>query len=158
MLTFGNLSFTIEDIFYRGLIMKKVFKILNLLSVVAMSCVLICCSGGGSSSDDDVETEAPAVSTATTTTSYLARCEYTVSEGSHMINDHEAEPGFVLDETRQAVPFIENTIVSRISGSRYLVTAYAGYYLESTNPIVAVVLPAGIIGNEIDPVTNCWVR
>lgn len=134
--------------------MKKVVRIFTMLSVVAMSCVLICCSGGGSSSDDD---DAPAVSTATTTTSYLARCEYTVSEGSHMVNDHEAEPGFVI-ENGQAVPFIENTIVSRISGSRYLVTAYAGYYLESTNPIVAVVLPARIIGNEIDPVTNCWVR
>ncbi|MBR4248365.1 MAG: hypothetical protein IKQ13_15420 [Treponema sp.] len=139
--------------------MKKVVRIFTILSVLAIGGLLICCSGGGSSSDDD---DAPAVSTTSTTTttptSYLARCEYTVSEGSHMINDHEAEPGFVLDETRQAVPFIENTIVSRISGSRYLVTAYAGYYLESTNPIVAVVLPAGIIGNEIDPVTNCWVR
>ena len=66
-----------------------------------------------------------------------------------MINDHEAEPGFVI-ENGQAVPFIENTIVSRISGSRYLVTAYAGYYLESTNPIVAVVLPAGITCSGID--------
>ncbi|MBO4387483.1 MAG: hypothetical protein J5817_10790 [Treponema sp.] len=54
--------------------MKKVFKILNLLSVVAMSCVLICCSGGGSSSDDDEDVavestpETPAVSTTETPT------------------------------------------------------------------------------------------
>lgn|GEM_PF-1785979 len=146
MLKFGNLSFIINDIFYRGLIMKKVFKILNLLSVVAMSCVLICCSGGGSSSDDD---DAPAVSTTTTTTSYLARCEYTDTPGDHLINENLAENGYVLESGR-AVPFIENTIVSRISGSRYLVTAYAGYYLESTNPIRAVVLPAGITCSGID--------
>lgn len=129
--------------------MKKVLRILTLLSVVAMSCVLNCCSGGGSSSDDDVETEAPAVSTATTTTSYLARCEYTDTPGDHLINENLAENGYVLESGR-AVPFIENTIVSRISGSRYLVTAYAGYYLESTNPIRAVVLPAGITCSGID--------
>lgn len=129
--------------------MKKVLRILTLLSVVTMSCVLICCSGGGSSSDDDVETEAPAVSTASTPTSYLARCEYTDTPGDHLINENLAENGYVLESGR-AVPFIENTIVSRISGSRYLVTAYAGYYLESTNPIRAVVLPAGITCSGID--------
>ena len=159
MLTFGNLSFIINDIFYRGLIMKKVFKILNLLSVVAMSCILICCSGGGSSSDDD---DAPAVSTTstpttTTPTSYLARCEYTVSEGSHMVNDHEAEPGFVI-ENGQAVPFIENTIVRLKSGRTYWVTAIAGYYIASTDPIRARPLPSEITGyTEIDPATNCWI-
>ena len=63
--------------------MKKVVRIFTMLSVVAMSCVLICGSGGGSSSDDD---DAPAVSTtsttATTPTNYLARVMYTSRRGS----------------------------------------------------------------------------
>lgn len=129
--------------------MKKVLRILTLLSVVAMSCVLICCSGGGSSSDGDVETEAPAVSTASTPTSYLARCEYTDTPGDHLINENLAENGYVLESGR-AVPFIANTRVRLKSGTTYLVTADQGYYLESTNPIVAVVLPAGITCSGID--------
>ncbi|MBQ2356734.1 MAG: hypothetical protein II397_13090 [Treponema sp.] len=129
--------------------MKKVVRIFILLSVVAMSCVLICCSGGGSSSDDDVETEAPAVSTATTTTSYLARCEYTDTPGDHLINENLAENGYVLESGR-AVPYFENTRVSLKSGTTYWVTAEHGYYLESTHPIVAVVLPAGITCSGID--------
>ncbi|MBQ5434026.1 MAG: hypothetical protein IIU30_11365 [Treponema sp.] len=133
--------------------MKKVFKILNLLSVVAMSCVLICCSGGGSSSDDD---DAPAVSTTSTpttttpvVTNYLARCEYTDTPGDHLINENLAENGYVLESGR-AVPYFENTRVSLKSGTTYWVTAEHGYYLESTNPIVAVVLPAGITCSGID--------
>ena len=141
--------------------MKKVVRIFTMLSVLAIGGLLICCSGGGSSSDDD---DAPAVSTTSTTnttpvvTSYLARCEYTVSEGNHMINDHEAEPGFVLDETGQAVPFIENTRVRLKSGRTYWVTAIAGYYIASTDPIRACPLPSEITGyTEIDPATNCWI-
>lgn len=126
--------------------MKKVVRIFTMLSVLAIGGLLICCSGGGSSSDDD---DAPAVSTATTTTSYLARCEYTDTPGDHLINENLAENGYVLDSGR-AVPFIANTIVSRISGSTYLVTACTGYYLESTNPIVAIRLPAGITCSGID--------
>lgn len=126
--------------------MKKVLRILTLLSVVTMSCVLICCSGGGSSSDDD---DAPAVSTTTTTTSYLARCEYTDTPGDHLINENLAKNGYVLESGR-AVPFIANTRVRLKSGTTYLVTADQGYYLESTNPIVAVVLPAGITCSGID--------
>lgn len=126
--------------------MKKVVRIFTMLSVVTMSCVLICCSGGGSSSDDD---DAPAVSTATTTTSYLARCEYTDTPGDHLINENLAENGYVLESGR-AVPFIANTRVRLKSGTTYLVTADQGYYLESTNPIRAVVLPAGITCSGID--------
>ena len=75
-----------------------------------------------------------------------------------MINDHEAEPGFVLDETRQAVPFIENTRVRLKSGRTYWVTAIAGYYIASTDPIRARPLPSEITGyTEIDPATNCWI-
>ena len=75
-----------------------------------------------------------------------------------MINDHEAEPGFVLDETRQAVPFIENTRVRLKSGRTYWVTAIAGYYIASTDPIRACPLPSEITGyTEIDPATNCWI-
>ena len=173
MLTFGNLSFIINDIFYRGLIMKKVFKILNLLSVVAMSCVLICCSGGGSSSDDD---DAPAVSTTstpttTTPTSYLARVMYTATAGDN-INMYNgcANEGYSLwrgSAGNYAVPWDPNTISSLISENttttpataRFWLTAKAGYYIEVTsNNYAALVLPAGVIGSEIDPNTNCWVR
>lgn len=129
--------------------MKKVVRIFTMLSVLAIGGLLICCSGGGSSSDDDVETEAPAVSTATTTTSYLARCEYTDTPGDHLINENLAENGYVLESGR-AVPYFENTRVSLKSGTTYWVTAEHGYYLESTNPIVAVVLPAGITCSGID--------
>ena len=164
MLTFGNLPFIIDDIFYRGLIMKKVFKILNLLSVVAMSCVLICCSGGGSSSGDEdapavSTTETPAVSTTNSTpvvTNYLARCEYTDTPGDHLINEYLAENGYMLDSSGRAVPYFENTRVSLKSGTTYWVTAAQGYYLERTNPIVAVVLPAGITCSGIDD-AGYWI-
>lgn len=126
--------------------MKKVVRIFTMLSVLAIGGLLICCSGGGSSSDDD---DAPAVSTTTTTTSYLARCEYTDTPGDHLINENLAENGYVLESGR-AVPFIANTRVRLKSGTTYLVTADQGYYLESTNPIVAVKLPAGITCYGID--------
>ncbi len=74
-----------------------------------------------------------------------------------MVNDHEAEPGFVI-ENGQAVPFIENTIVRLKSGRTYWVTAIAGYYIASTDPIRARPLPSEITGyTEIDPATNCWI-
>lgn len=139
--------------------MKKVVRIFTMLSVVAMSCVLICCSGGGSSSDGDVETEAPAVSTTNSTpvvTNYLARCEYTDTPGNHMINEHLAENGYIIDDGGRAVPYFENTIVRLKSGTTYWVTAEQGYYLESTNPIRAVVLPAGITCSGIDD-AGYWI-
>lgn len=102
-----------------------------------MSCVLICCSGGGSSSEDEdvaVEStpETPAVSTTetpavSTPTTYLARCEYTDTPGDHLINEYEAENGYMLDSDGRAVPYFENTRVSLKSGTTYWVTAIAGY-------------------------------
>lgn len=133
--------------------MKKVVRIFTMLSVLAIGGLLICCSGGGSSSDDDVAAEStPAVSTTNSTpvvTNFLARCEYTDTPGDHLINENLAENGYVLESGR-AVPFIANTRVRLKSGTTYLVTADQGYYLESTNPIVAVVLPAGITCSGID--------
>lgn len=130
-----------------------------------MSCVLICCSGGGSSSEDEdvaVEStpETPAVSTTetpavSTPTTYLARCEYTDTPGDHLINEYEAENGYYIIDGC-AVPHFENTIVSRISGLTYWVTAEQGYYLESTNPIRAVVLPNGITCSGIDD-AGYWI-
>ena len=178
MLTFGNLSFTIADIFYRGLIMKKVFKILNLLSVVAMSCVLICCSGGGSSSDDEdvaVEStpETPAVSTTetptvSTPTTYLARVMYTSRRGEY-INNGKADANHDLYEGGYALPLVMTVDHIRVEPiddlstnpetARFYIMADAGFYLEiQGNLYSALVLPDGIIGNEIDPVTNYWVR
>ncbi|MBQ1645094.1 MAG: hypothetical protein II103_11285, partial [Treponema sp.] len=78
--------------------MKKVVRIFTMLSVLAMSCVLICCSGGGSSSDDeDVAVEStPAVSTTTTTTNYLARLLYTTREGENMRDSSMCVDGYLL--------------------------------------------------------------
>ena len=134
-----------------------------------MSCVLICCSGGGSSSDDD---DAPAVSTASTTTTtltnYLARVMYTSRKGEY-INNGKADANHDLYEGGYAVPLVmtvEHIRVEPIDDlstnpetARFYIMADAGYYLEIDGDCYsALVLPAGVIGNEIDPATNCWVR
>ena len=146
--------------------MKKVVRIFILLSVVAMSCVLICCSGGGSSSDDD---DAPAVSTTSTPTNYLARLLYTTREGENMVDSSMCVDGYLLYNNRYAIPDYNQTYirVDTVSSDTtttpptvtFSLTAIQGYHiLLLNNRYEACPLPAGIIGNEIDPVTNCWVR
>ncbi|MBP5747779.1 MAG: hypothetical protein J6W63_05365 [Treponema sp.] len=143
--------------------MKKVVRIFTMLSVVAIGGLLICCSGGGSSSDGDVETEAPAVSTTSTpttttpvVTNYLARCEYTTTAGENMVNG-SCVNGYLLI-SGCAVPEIENVVPSVKSGTTFWMTAIEGYYIASTNPIMACPLPSEITGyTEIDPATNCWI-
>ena len=151
--------------------MKKVVRIFTMLSVLAIGGLLICCSGGGSSSDDD---DAPAVSTTstpttTTPTSYLARVLYTTWEGNHMVNPSMCESGYYIYEGIAIPAYEPQSLISvaHISSDTsvtpptvtYSLTAAQGYYLvRQNNRYEACPLPAGIIGNEIDPVTNYWVR
>lgn len=154
--------------------MKKVVRIFTMLSVLAIGGLLICCSGGGSSSDDeDVAVEStPAVSTATTTTTtptnYLARVMYTSRRGEYISNG-SADANHDLYEGGYAVPLVMTVDHIRVEPiddlstnpetARFYIMADAGFYLEiQGNLYSALVLPDGIIGNEIDPVTNCWVR
>ncbi|MBQ2466058.1 MAG: hypothetical protein II507_13890, partial [Treponema sp.] len=154
--------------------MKKVVRIFTMLSVLAIGGLLICCSGGGSSSDDD---DAPAVSTTSTTTTttptiittqtnYLARVMYTVRRGEY-INEGLADANHDLYEG-YAVPQVMMVSHMRVEPiddlstnpetARFYIMADAGFYLEiQGNLYSALVLPDGIIGNEIDPVTNYWV-
>ena len=158
--------------------MKKVVRIFILLSVVAMSCVLICCSGGGSSSDGDVETEAPAVSTAstpttttptiiTTQTNWPARIMYTARRGEHINARGLADSEYDLyGNSGYAVPICgENMYVTPIDDlttnpetARFWMNAEAGYYLDVyVHFYVALRLPYEIIDLEINPNTNCWI-
>ena len=150
--------------------MKKVVRIFTMLSVLAMSCVLICCSGGGSSSDDDVAAEStPAVSTATTPTNYLARLLYTTRKGENMIDSSMCVNGYLLYNNEYAISDHNQTYirVDTVSSDTtttpptvtFSLTAIQGYHiLLINNRYEACPLPAGVIGNEIDPVTNYWVR
>ncbi|MBR0477322.1 MAG: hypothetical protein IJJ66_10950 [Treponema sp.] len=151
--------------------MKKVVRIFTMLSVLAIGGLLICCSGGGSSSDDD---DAPAVSTTSTTTtatptSYLARVMYTATAGEHMTGDCANEGyslwrgsagGYAILMIDRIIPeFISEDTTTTPATARFWLKAMSGYYLEVPgNNYAALVLPAGVIGSEIDPNTNCWVR
>ena len=161
--------------------MKKVVRIFTMLSVLAMSCVLICCSGGGSSSDDeDVAVESTpetlAVSTTETPTvttiislpeNCLARVEYTARAGENMEDEHKARIGYSLTEDHiYAIPWDPYIIPERVSvdsstnppTARFWLKAYEGYYIFNTNPVQTCPLPAGINGNNlvVDETTNCW--
>ena len=151
--------------------MKKVVRIFTMLSVLAIGGLLICCSGGGSSSDDDDALAVSTTSTPTTTTptNYLARVLYTTRAGENMIDSSMCVNGYYLVDGIAIPAYEPQSLISvdHISSDTsvtpptvtYSLTAAQGYYIvRQNNRYEACPVPAGIIANEIDPVTNCWVR